>query len=106
MEVAAKIAKRDFCRERGVPESEVGVFYITPCSAKNTYIHHSPGQAETALTAHLHQKRLRASGIGMHTPAGKALRRAGRLEPAGEYPAGKSLRRALRTRLPWTAFST
>lgn len=38
MEVAAQIAKKEFCEKNGVPYDEVGAFFITPCAAKMTSI--------------------------------------------------------------------
>jgi len=49
MEVAAMVAKREFCQKRGVPESEVGCFFITPCAAKMTAIRNPIGQERSAV---------------------------------------------------------
>ena len=38
MEVAAMAAKREFAEKRGVPESDIGCFFITSCPAKVTAI--------------------------------------------------------------------
>lgn len=39
MEVAAMLARRDAVKETGLPEDEIGVFFITPCPAKVTEIY-------------------------------------------------------------------
>lgn len=38
MEVAAKIVKERTARGKGIPDAEVGVFFITPCAAKATSV--------------------------------------------------------------------
>ncbi len=38
MEVAAKIARNEVKKQTGLPDSEIGVFFITPCAAKVTEI--------------------------------------------------------------------
>lgn len=49
MEVAALIAKREFARKKGVDESEVGCFFITPCPAKVTAIRNPIGHETSAV---------------------------------------------------------
>lgn len=49
MEVAAMVAKREFCQKRGVAESEVGCFFITPCAAKMTAIRNPIGHETSAV---------------------------------------------------------
>lgn len=49
MEVAALMARREFCRERGVEPSEVGCFFITPCPAKMTAIRNPIGHEGSAV---------------------------------------------------------
>lgn len=49
MEVAALIAKREFARKKGVDESEVGCFFITPCPAKVTAIRNPIGHEQSAV---------------------------------------------------------
>lgn len=49
MEVAALIARREFCRKRGVQPEEVGCFFITPCPAKMTAIRSPIGQESSAV---------------------------------------------------------
>lgn len=49
MEVAAMIAKREFCQARDVDESEVGCFFITPCAAKMTAVRNPIGHEKSAV---------------------------------------------------------
>ena len=49
MEVAAQIARAEFCRGRGCAPEEVGVFFITPCPAKMTAIRSPLGQEKSAV---------------------------------------------------------
>lgn len=44
MEVAARLARRDYCRAHGLKAQQVGVFFITPCPAKMTAIRSPLGQ--------------------------------------------------------------
>ncbi len=43
MEIAARLAKEEFCRKMGVKEKDVGAFFITPCAAKMTSIRNPIG---------------------------------------------------------------
>jgi Na+-translocating ferredoxin:NAD+ oxidoreductase RNF subunit RnfB len=38
MEIAADIAREEFCKKRSVDKKDVGVFFITPCAAKMTSV--------------------------------------------------------------------
>ncbi len=49
MEVAALMAKREFCQQHGVAPEEVGCFFITPCPAKMTAIRSPIGHEKSAL---------------------------------------------------------
>lgn len=49
MEVAAMVAKQEFCKKRGVSPEEVGCFFITPCAAKMTAIRNPIGHEESAV---------------------------------------------------------
>ncbi|MBR0464321.1 MAG: 4Fe-4S binding protein [Clostridia bacterium] len=49
MEVAASVARAEFCKKRGCDPSEVGCFFITPCPAKMTAIRTPIGQKQSAL---------------------------------------------------------
>ena len=49
MEVAADIAKKEFCRKHDCVPEEVGCFFITPCPAKMTAIHRPIGQKKSCV---------------------------------------------------------
>jgi len=49
MEVAAMIARQEFCRKHDCPPEDVGVFFITPCPAKMTAIRNPIGQEKSAV---------------------------------------------------------
>ena len=49
MEVAAMIARQEFCRKHNCPPEDVGVFFITPCPAKMTAIRSPIGQEKSAV---------------------------------------------------------
>ena len=49
MEVAAMVAKQEFCRKNNVPQEEVGCFFITPCAAKMTAIRNPIGHETSAV---------------------------------------------------------
>ncbi len=49
MEVAAMVAKREFCKKNDVPQEEVGCFFITPCAAKMTAIRTPIGHETSAV---------------------------------------------------------
>ena len=49
MEVAAEIARSEFCRSHGCAPEEVGVIFITPCPAKMTAIRSPLGQKTSAV---------------------------------------------------------
>ena len=49
MEVAAMVARREFCRKHDVPPEEVGCFFITPCAAKMTAIRNPIGHETSAV---------------------------------------------------------
>ena len=49
IEVAAEIAKDEFCRKHHCPPEDVGVFFITPCPAKMTAIRSPIGQQKSAI---------------------------------------------------------
>jgi iron only hydrogenase large subunit-like protein len=50
MEVAALMARKEFGKKHGVPEEEVGCFFITPCPAKMTAIRSPIGQVPRRRT--------------------------------------------------------
>ena len=47
MEVAAAIARTEFCKKNGCAPEEVGCFFITPCPAKMTVIKRPIGQKKS-----------------------------------------------------------
>jgi hypothetical protein len=49
MEVAAEIARDEFCRKHDCEPEDVGCFFITPCPAKMTAIRNPIGQTKSAL---------------------------------------------------------
>lgn len=49
MEVAAMVAKQEFCRKHHVTPEEVGCFFITPCAAKMTAIRNPIGHDTSAV---------------------------------------------------------
>lgn len=49
MEVAALMARQEFCQQHGVAPDEVGCFFITPCPAKMTAIRSPIGHEKSAL---------------------------------------------------------
>ena len=65
MELAAMVAKREFCKKRNVPESEVGCFFITPCAAKVTAIRNPLGHEVSAVDGALSMMEI-YSVLGSH----------------------------------------
>ncbi len=49
MEVAALVAKQEFCQANNVAPEEVGCFFITPCPAKMTAIRNPIGHEKSAI---------------------------------------------------------
>ena len=49
VEVAAKVAKEEFAKKHGVPLSEIGAYFITPCPAKMTAIKSPLGKEKSAV---------------------------------------------------------
>lgn len=49
MEVAAMVAKQEFCKKNDVDPEEVGCFFITPCAAKMTAIRNPIGHETSAV---------------------------------------------------------
>ena len=49
MEVAAMVARREFCRVHDAKPEEVGCFFITPCAAKVTAIRNPIGHETSAV---------------------------------------------------------
>lgn len=92
MEVAAMVAKREFCKKNGVDIEDVGCFFITPCAAKMTAIRNPIGYETSAvdgaismleiygllaghikkLNADTHISRASAFGVGWANSGGEA----------------------------------
>ena len=49
MEIAAQLARNEFCQKYGAKPEEVGVFFITPCAAKMTSIRNPVGRKESSV---------------------------------------------------------
>lgn len=49
MEIAATMARREFCEKNNVKPEEVGCFFITPCAAKATAIRSPIGHEKSAV---------------------------------------------------------
>ena len=49
MEVAAMVARQEFCKKNDVAPEEVGCFFITPCAAKMTAIRNPIGHETSAV---------------------------------------------------------
>ena len=49
MEVAAMVAKKEFCKKHNVEAKDVGCFFITPCAAKMTAIRNPIGHETSAV---------------------------------------------------------
>jgi iron only hydrogenase large subunit-like protein len=49
MEIAAQLARKEFSHKHGVDESEIGVFFITPCAAKMTSIRNPVGKEKSSV---------------------------------------------------------
>ncbi len=92
MEVAAMVAKREFCKRNNVDIEDVGCFFITPCAAKMTAIRNPIGYETSAvdgaismleiygllaghikkLRADTHISRASAYGVGWANSGGEA----------------------------------
>ncbi len=48
-EVAARIAKQEFSQAVGVPQSEIGAYYISPCSAEMTHVRNPLGMEKSEI---------------------------------------------------------
>ncbi len=67
MEIAAKLAREQVSRERNIPENQIGVFMITPCTAKATAIKRPAGINRSSIDGaisliHLYPNVLNALG--------------------------------------------
>lgn len=50
MEVAAMVARREFCQKHGCAPEDVGCFFITPCAAKMTAIRNPLGMQQSHVS--------------------------------------------------------
>lgn len=82
MEVAALMARQEFCQQHGVAPEEVGCFFITPCPAKMTAIRSPIGHEKSALDGAI-------SIMEIYGRLAAQLRKGGEEEPiAGSTPYG------------------
>jgi len=68
MEIAAKLARKQVSKQQNIPEDDIGVFMITPCTAKFTYIKRPVGMEKSSIDGaisliHLYGNILTALGI-------------------------------------------
>lgn len=49
VEIAAKLARKQASKTKNIPEDQIGVFLITPCTAKANYIRHPLGLEKSHL---------------------------------------------------------
>ena len=93
MEAAAKIARKEFCEKRGVSPDEVGVIYITPCSAKMTAIKTAPGMERSNIDGAVSIRDiygLLVSALHTHKPVERDIRRASATNLAWAVHGGES----------------
>ncbi len=85
MEVAASIARREFCKKHDCAPEEVGCFFITPCPAKMTAIRRPIGQEKSELDGAISIMEL----YGMLVPyVDKIQAEAPDFDPATRYGVG------------------
>lgn len=48
-EAAARVARKEFCEQLGVSPDDVGVFYVSPCSARGTHMHNPLGATKSGI---------------------------------------------------------
>lgn len=56
MELAARIAKNSIIRDRGIPEKDIGIFFISPCAAKVTSVKAPYEKKESSVSGVLSMK--------------------------------------------------
>ena len=81
MEVAASIARREFCQKHDCAPEEVGCFFITPCPAKMTAIHRPLGQKASALNGAISIMEI----YGLLLPHVEKMQADPNFEPATRY---------------------
>lgn len=84
MEVAASVARSEFCRMKGVSPEEVGCFFITPCPAKMTAIRNPLGQHKSELNGAISMMEL----YGLLLPHINEMLRDPDFVPATRYGVG------------------
>ena len=77
VEVAARVAKRNFAREHQVPEEQIGAFFITPCAAKMTAIRNPIGAEKSAVDGAISILEVYGQLSRSHTPASRQRLRRG-----------------------------
>lgn len=80
MEMAATIARREFCERIGADPEDVGCFFITPCAAKVTAIRKPIGHKKSALNGAI-------SMLEIYGLLSGQLRKVGADEPGAMEPA-------------------
>ena len=86
MEVAATIARKEFCEKTGAKPEEVGCFFITPCPAKVTAIRSPLGHEKSAINGAISM--LEIYGLLSGQLKKVADDEQGTMEPAGPLGLG------------------
>ncbi len=73
VEIAAKLARKQTSKQKNIPEEQIGVFLITPCTAKATSIRHPLGTEKSHLDGaisliHLYGNMLNALNLATDAP--------------------------------------
>ncbi len=63
-EIAARIAREEFCEKVGVPMEEVGIYYVSPCAAEMTNIKNPFGIEKSAINGVLSVRDVYAQLVG------------------------------------------
>ncbi len=84
MEVAADIARTEFCRKHGCDPQDVGCFFITPCPAKMTAIRTPLGQKHSDLSGAISMMDI----YGLLLPHIEKMQRDPEFKPATRYGVG------------------
>ena len=86
MEVAATIARKEFCERTGADPEDVGCFFITPCAAKVTAIRNPIGHKKSAINGAISM--LEIYGLLSGQLKKVADDHQGTMEPAGPLGMG------------------
>ena len=108
-ELAAKLLRRRLVAEKGLDPGDIGIFFITPCSAMLHSIHHPEGLEESYLDgafsiAELYGPLLKA--IKAQAGRWRTLRPSARAGCSGRWRAGRSRACATPTPSPWPGCAT